>query len=201
MKRRDRMAGVVVEPKPEGEVIELGDMMRATPERAQHDEIEAGERLLFSVDGGRVRTQRSYGQRVVTQRPVDRYLRRGWISQRQWQAAERIAALWHVAGLEPRVTAHWSPSTRAGVLGNVGMAASERQAHARMQLRGVLVRCGGQIGVAVVVAVVCDRESASSWASRRGWPAEQGLGALKLALEAAADYLGVDKSRRTRSRS
>jgi len=28
------------------------------------------------------------------------------------------------------------------------------------------------------------------------WPAEQGLGALKLALEAAADDLGLDRSRR-----
>jgi len=197
MRRRERMEGVVVERKQKAaEVIELGDMMRATPERGQHDEIEMGERLLFSVDGGRARTQRTYGQRVTTQRPVDRYLRRGWISQRQWQAADRIAALWHVAGLEPKVTANWSPSTQAGVLGNVGMAASERQAHARMELRRVLARCGGQIGAAAVVAVVCDRESTSSWAARMGWPAEQGLGALKLALEAAADDLGLDRPRR-----
>jgi len=190
------MEGVVVERKSKAEVIELGDMMRATRERGQHDEIEMGERLLFSVDGGRARTQRTYGQRVATQRPVDRYLRRGWISQRQWQAADRIAALWHMAGLEPRVTANWNPSTQATALGNVCMAASERQAHARMVLRRVLARCGGQVGAAVVVAVVCDRESASSWAARMGWPQEQGLGALKLALEAAADDLGLDRPRR-----
>ncbi len=196
MKRRNRMEGVVVERKRKAEVIELGDMMRAPAERAQHDDIEMGERLLFSIDGGRARTQRTYGQRVVTQRPVDRYVRKGWISQRQWQAAERIAALWHAAGLEPKVTANWNATTQATALGNVGMAASERQAHARMELRRVLARCGGQIGAAVVVAVVCDRESTSSWAARMGWPQEHGLGALKLALEAAADDLGLDRSRR-----
>lgn len=196
-RRQDRMEGVVVERKRKAaEVIELGDMMRATPERAQHDEIEMGERLLFSIDGGRARTQRTYGQRVMTQRPVDRYLRQGWITQRQWAAADRIAALWHVAGLEPKVTAHWSPSTQAGVLGNVGMAASERQAHARMELRRVLARCGGQIGAAVVVAVVCDRESVASWSARMKWPREHGIGALKVALETAADDLGLDRSRR-----
>ena len=196
MKRRNRMEGVVVERKRKAEVIELGDMMRAPAERAQHDDIEMGERLLFSIDAGRVRTQRTYGQRVVTQRPVDRYVRKGWISQRQWQAAERIAALWHAAGLEPKVTANWNASTQANALGNVGMAASERQAHARMELRRVLARCGGQIGAAVIVAVVCDRESTTSWAGRMKWPAEQGLGALKLAREAAADDLGLDRSRR-----
>ena len=196
-RRRDRMEGVVVERRRKAaEVIELGDMMRATPERAQHDEIEMGERLLFSIDGGRARTQRTYGQRVMTQRPVDRYLRQGWITQRQWAAADRIAALWHVAGLEPKVTANWSPSTQAGVLGNVGMAASERQAHARMELRRVLARCGGQIGAAVVVAVVCDRESVASWSARMKWPREHGIGALKVALETAADDLGLDRSRR-----
>lgn len=194
-RRRNRMEGVVVERKRRAEAVELGDMMRAPPERSQHDEVETGERLLYAGEDGRARSQRTYGQRVTTQRPVDRYLRRGWISQRQWQAAERIAALWHLAGLEPRVTASWSPSTQATALGNVGMAASERQAHARMELRRVLSRCGGQIGAAVVVAVVCDREAASSWAARMHWPAEQGLGALKVALEAAADDFGLDRSR------
>lgn len=185
----------MVEKRRKAVVIELGDMMRAPAERAQHDELEMGERLLFSVDGGRARTQRSYGQRVVTQRPVDRYLRRGWITHRQWQAAEKIAALWHAAGLEPRVTASWNAATQASVLGNVGMAASERQAHARQVLRQVLARCGGQVGAGCVVAVVCDRESASSWAARMQWPQEQGLGALKVALEAAADDLGLDGDR------
>jgi hypothetical protein len=188
------MEGVVVEKRRRRDDIELGDM-KATPERQQHDEIETGERLLYAGEEGRSRSQRTYGQRVTTQRPVDRYLKRGWITARQWQAAERIAALWHQAGLEPRVTASWSPSTQATALGNVGMAASERQAHARMELRRVLARCGGQIGAAVVVAVVCDREAASSWAARMDWPREQGIGALKLALEAAADDLGLDRSR------
>lgn len=188
------MEGVLVTRRKRA--VELGDMMRATEERAQHDEIEIGERILFSAAGGRRVTERTYGQRVMTQRPVDRYLRRGWISPKQWAAAERIAALWHVAGLEPKVTANWNPSTQVNALGNIGMAASERQAHARMELRRVLARCGGQIGSAVIVAVVCDRESTSSWAARMGWPAEQGLGALKLALEAAADDLGLDTARR-----
>lgn len=192
--RRNRMENVVVERRRRRDEIELGDM-KATPERQQHDEIEVGERLLYAGEEGRSRSQRSYGQRVTTQRPVDRYLKRGWITARQWQAAERIAALWHQAGLEPRVTASWSPSTQATALGNVGMAASERQAHARMELRRVLARCGGQIGAAVVVAVVCDREAASSWAARMQWPAEQGLGALKVALEAAADDFGLDGGR------
>ena len=49
----------MVERKRKAEVIELGDMMRAPAERAQHDDIEMGERLLFSIDGGRVRTQRT----------------------------------------------------------------------------------------------------------------------------------------------
>ena len=196
MKRRNRMEGVVVERKRKAEVIELGDMARAPAERAQHDDIEMGERLLFSIDGGRARTQRTYGQRVVTQRPVDRYVRKGWISQRQWQAAERIAALWHAAGLEPKVTANWNATTQATALGNVGMAASERQAHARMELRRVLARCGGQIGAAVIVAVVCDRESVVSWSAKMQWPREHGMGALKVALEAAADDLGLDRLRR-----
>jgi len=65
-----------------------------------------------------------------------------------------------------------------------------------MELRRALSRCGGQIGAAVIVAVVCDRESVVSWSAKMQWPREHGMGALKVALEAAADDLGLDRLRR-----
>jgi len=43
---------------------------------------------------------------------------------------------------------------------------------------------------------VCDRESVVSWSAKMQWPREHGMGALKVALEAAADDLGLDRLRR-----
>lgn len=76
-----------------------------TRQRAQHDEMEDVETL---VDG-----ERATAKRVVTQTPLDRYIRRGLIDRRQHDAGQAFARDWHYARMEAQhasmFVAGWRP--------------------------------------------------------------------------------------------
>lgn len=73
-------------------------------ERGLHDVIEVGERADLNGD-------RSWGARNVSQKPLDRYLRRGDISQGQWQAAMTLYGQWRAAGRQPRLIGNYNQKT------------------------------------------------------------------------------------------
>lgn len=152
----DGPALVARDPRSGIEVAVLGDDT-GTPERAQHDQIETGWQVGREV--GR-------SKRVATQRCIDRLLRRGAISARQWKAADRLRSLHHVAGLEPRMV---GDLVRVGGAGECtyGMAANERQAHARAQLRAALQAAGPAVA-SVIVDVVCHDVEPTAWAHAKG---------------------------------
>jgi hypothetical protein len=60
--------------------------------RARHDEFEDVETL---VDG-----ERATAKRVTTQTPLDRYIRRGLIDRRQYEAGQSLARDWHYARMD-----------------------------------------------------------------------------------------------------
>ena len=50
-----------------------------------------------------------FPKRITTQRAVDRYLARGYITRAEWQAANALWSLWCEAELEARVTSGYDP--------------------------------------------------------------------------------------------
>ena len=128
-----------------------------TLQRGQHDSIE---------NGWKVGSEIGRSKRVTTQRIIDRLLKRGTITSRQWQAADRLRSLHYHAGLEPRVVADLS---RAGSGGECtyGMAANERQADARRQLRVALGAAGAAVS-GVMIEVVCYDVEPTAWAAAKG---------------------------------
>ncbi len=172
-------------------------MMRPTAEREQHGEVVIEDRTVID-DGGHV--VRARGPRIVNQTPLDRYLSRRSIDERQHKAGERLRSDWYTAGLEPHTTANLLGSGGGGECA-YGMARNEAQAIARESYRSALKALGIRLAP-VLVVVCCEDRSATDWALSKGvrdagpprgrsTSAEiEGLAALRIALDMLADHYG-----------
>ena len=151
--------------------VALGSGDSGPPERYQHGDTirsEPGE------DAG------VFYRRVTTQSALDRYLKRGQISQRQFDAGIKLYRMWRAAGGAQRVTLSYELRIPSG------QELSDGQAVLRQRLTEVL-RAVGQLGAILVHVCLCD-EAARTWASSRGDTPQAGVVVLRLALDALADY-------------
>lgn len=174
------------------------DRVLATPERGRHDALEYAERLVFSEDGGRG-TSKSLGHRVLTQRAIDRLVRTGTISRRQYDAAERLYQHWHAAALDPRVVAtlDGNGGGRSPTEAPWMLAGSERVLAHRQALRAALRAAGARLR-GVLLAVVCSDEPLEAWMRRERMPANAtgkvtARTTLRLALDVVADEFGLPR--------
>jgi hypothetical protein len=119
-------------------------------------------------------------RRVATQSALDRYLNRGQISQRQFDAGIKLYRMWRATGGAQRVTLSYELRIPSG------QELSDGQAVLRQRLTEVL-RAVGQLGAILVHVCLCD-EAARTWASSRGDTPQAGVVVLRLALDALADY-------------
>lgn len=124
--------------------------------------------------------------RVTDQTPLDRYLARGYVSQRQWAAGERLASLAHYAGIQPRVTARVDDTP-----GGRECAASIRT-DARSEFSHALSVAGKAVS-GVLIHVCCLQGDATEWAKGRCVHAKTGMDILRLALDALADFWGMQR--------
>ncbi len=141
------------------------------PERYQHGDVIRNEP---GADAG------VFHRRVTTQSALDRYLNRGQIDQRQFDAGAKLYRMWRATGGAQRVTLSYElriPSRRE---------LSDDQAALRGHLTQVL-RAVGQLGSILVHVCLCD-EAARTWASSRGDTPQAGIVVLRLALDALGDY-------------
>lgn len=141
------------------------------PERYQHGDIIRSEP---GADAG------VFYRRVTTQSALDRYLARGQISQRQFDAGMKLYRLWRAAGEGQRVTAIYGPRVKAR------RELGDDQAVLRRRLTELLRRLGPLAGILVHVCL-CD-QAAREWAARRGDAPQAGAVVLRLALDALADH-------------
>lgn len=141
------------------------------PERYQHGDVIRSEP---GADAG------VFYRRVATQSVLDRYLSRGQINQRQFDAGARLYRLWRAAGGAQRVTLSYELRIPAG------RELSDGQAALRQRLTEVL-RAMGPLGGILVHVCLCD-EAARTWASSRGDTPQAGVVVLRLALDALADH-------------
>jgi hypothetical protein len=119
-------------------------------------------------------------RRVMTQSALDRYLARGQIGQRHFDAGMKLYRLWRASGGARRVIAVYGPRLQAN------RDLTDDQAVLRHRVTEVLRRMGPLSGILVHVCL-CD-EAARDWAVARGDAPQAGVVVLRLALDALADH-------------
>lgn len=120
-------------------------------------------------------------RRVTTQSVLDRYLARGQISARQFDAGIKLYRLWRAAGGAQRVTASYGALR---VQARRELSDEQAALHARVT---EILRRMGPLSAILVHVCLCDA-AARDWASARGDAPQAGVVVLRLALDALADY-------------
>jgi hypothetical protein len=154
---------------------------------AETVEIEHPNARMFG------RPVREKVKRVVTQTILDRWLARRSISERQWQAGDRLRATMYRAGLEPRVTVNLT-AQRGSPDPHQMLPMGEAQAHARGEMRRMLALLPRRLA-GIAVAVCGDQETPGGYMAREGLKGREaetiGRDRLRLALDLLADLYGV----------
>ena len=140
---------------------------------------------------GRARPVRSVTVNAV-ESPLGWLLARGLLTQRQYDAGERLRGDWERAQFQPRVTMAWAA---APIASRRGGAAPEpdlggAQLDARRRFDGALAAAGP--GLADILwRVVCAGDGMRDAETALGWPARAGKLVLTLALDRIADYYRI----------
>lgn len=146
-------------------------------ERHQHgDAIELEETIHAGMRRARNRSQTI----------LDRYLLRRQISERQYDAGNKIYRQWRASGSQVSVTARYGPR-----LGH-SPEKSEHQIDMRRRVDLALKDVGSQLSAVVVHVCLCDLP-ARDWAVRTGGAPQAGIVVLRLALDALADHYEKSK--------
>ncbi|MET0252393.1 MAG: DUF6456 domain-containing protein, partial [Novosphingobium sp.] len=129
------------------------------------------------------------GRRSVTvnlaESPLTWLHARGHLSDRQFDAGERLRGDWERAQLAPSVTMRWDAvqvrgSRRSGA--DVGLTPGERQIAAKTRFDGAVAAAGTGL-VDILWRVVCAGESLPVAEKALGWPTRSGKLVLRLALD------------------
>ena len=114
---------------------------------------------------------------------------RGHLSDRLFDAGERLRADYEKAQLSPSVTMRWDPVRIKGGP-DAGLSATERQMAAKERFDGALATAGSGLSD-VLWRGVCACESLPQAERALQWPARSGKLVLKLALERVADFYRI----------
>ena len=149
------------------------------------------ERELTSEGPTRRPAQR--GGRSVTvnlaESPLSWLHSRGHLSDRQYQAGERLRADWERAQLAPGITMRWD-AVRVKSTGDQGLSAGERQIAAKARFDAAVSAAGP--GLADVLwRVVCAGETLPDAEKAMAWPVRSGKLVLSLALDRVAEFYRV----------
>jgi hypothetical protein len=125
----------------------------------------------------------------TTESPLGWLLARGYVSQRQFDAGERLRADWERGQLAPRVTMAWDAAPVAR--GRGGSAPkpdlSGAQMDARRRFEDAIAFAGPGLSD-ILWRVVCAGEGMRDAETALGWPARAGKLVLTLALDRLANY-------------
>lgn len=167
--------------------------------RIKSPSVQSPSDDLIVGDGGVVVSRRGkegpspFRRQHGAARPLDRYRERGSISQRQYEAGDRLWCDLMRAGLAPKVTANLL-GTGGGGGATFGMPASEAQAIARQRVRMAASDVGQRLWP-ILQAVIWDEMAASAMSSGGASSARvAGLAVLQLALDALGDHYKMPNS-------
>ena len=147
------------------------------------------ERDLTS-EGPRREAATTRGRRSVTinlgESPLTWLHARGHLSDRQFDAGERLRADYERAQLAPSVTMRWD-AVRIKGSGDGGLTPSERQIAAKARFDAAVAMAGP--GLADILwRVACAGESLPVAEKALTWPVRSGKLVLRLALDRVADF-------------
>ena len=128
----------------------------------------------------------------ATESPLGLLLAHGHVTQRQFEAGERLRSDWERAQLAPRVTMAWdaAPVARGRGGSPAGIDLSGAQIDARHRFDQAIAAAGP--GLADILwRIVCAGEGMRDAETALGWPARAGKVVLTLALDRVADYYRV----------
>jgi hypothetical protein len=128
----------------------------------------------------------------MAESPLGWLFARGFVSQRQFDAGERLRSDWERAQLAPRVTMAWDSAPVARGRGGAAVAPdlNGAQIDAKRRFNGAIAHAG--TGLADILwRVVCAGEGMREAETALGWPARAGKLVLSFALDRVADYYRV----------
>jgi len=164
--------------------------------------MRANGRLLReqAIDGA-VRTARSArspgrSERSVTvnlaDSPLGWLFSRGFVSERQFEAGERLRSDWERAHLAPRITMAWDSAPVAR--GRGGSAPQPDLSGARIDARRRFhdaIDSAGPGLADILWRIVCSGDGMREAETALGWPARAGRVVLTLALDRIADHYRI----------
>jgi len=154
------------------------------------------ERGLGSNPEGRAACLSARPARSVTvnavESPLGWLFARGFISQRQFDAGERLRTDWERAQLAPRVTMTWDSAPIARGRGGSApqLDLNGAQIDAKRRFHAAVASAGP--GLADILwRIVCAGEGMRDAETALGWPARAGKLVLTFALDRVADYYRI----------
>ena len=125
----------------------------------------------------------------LAESPVAWLHARGHLSDRLFDAGERLRADYERAQLAPSVTMRWDP-VRVKTTGDGGLTPGERQIAAKARFDGAIAAAGPGLSD-VLWRVVCAGEALADAERALEWPARSGKLVLRLALERVAGFYRI----------
>jgi len=125
----------------------------------------------------------------LAESPLGWLYARGHVSDRQFQASERLRCDWERAQLDPQVTMRWDAAPMRRGRGGRGTAPDPSTAQFDARLRfAAAVKCVGPGLGDIVWRIICADEGMRQAETALGWPARAGKLVLGLALDRIADH-------------
>jgi len=128
----------------------------------------------------------------VTESPLGWLLAHGHVTQRQFDAGERLRSDWERAQLAPRVTMTWdaAPVTRGRGGSATGLDLNGAQLDAKRRFDQAIAAAGAGLSD-ILWRIVCAGEGMRDAETALGWPARAGKLVLRFALDRVADYYRI----------
>ncbi len=140
--------------------------------------------------GGAARPTRRSVTVNLAESPLSWLHARGHLSDRQFDAGERLRADYERAQLEPSITMRWDPIRVDNGSSDHGLTASERQIAAKARFDGAMVEAGSGLSD-ILWRVACAGEGLPAAEKALQWPVRSGKLVLKLALDRVADFYRI----------
>ena len=148
-----------------------------------------------AIEGGASRARDGIRRSVTVnaaESPLGWLFARGLLTQRQFDAGERLRTDWERAQLAPRVTMAWdaAPVARGRGGSAVGADLGAAQIDAKRRFHAAVANAGP--GLADILwRVVCAGEGMREAETALGWPARAGKLVLTLALDRVAEFYRI----------
>jgi hypothetical protein len=147
----------------------------------------------LTPEGPRRRAGAARRRRSVTvnlaESPLSWLHAHGHLSERLFDAGERLRTDYERAQLSPSVTMRWEPVRIRGTAPS-GLSPTEAQLAARSRFDGAMVAAGKGLED-ILWRVVCACETVPAAEKALEWPARSGKLVLKLALDRVADFYRI----------